>query len=103
MAKLREVILLLVTGGPLPPRFNDHPLAGEWRHYHDCHIEPDWLLIYKVGATTSIWFARERIPICSEPTQAGSGHSVIRAVRGRAGRSRPSRGRRGGGCVWRNS
>ena len=48
MAKLREVILLLVAGGPLPPRFNDHPLAGEWRHHRDCHIEPDWLLIYKI-------------------------------------------------------
>ena len=48
MSKLREVILLLAEGKPLPPRYKDHPLSGEWKHYRDCHIEPDWLLIYKI-------------------------------------------------------
>jgi len=48
MAKLREIILLLVEGGPLPSRYKDHPLSGDWSHYRDCHIEPDWLLIYSV-------------------------------------------------------
>ncbi len=47
MARLREVILLLTEGKPLPDRFKDHPLKGEWSHFRDCHIEPDWLLIYK--------------------------------------------------------
>src|SRR5436305_14996543 len=48
MTKLREAILLLVEGNPLPPRYKDHPLSGEWKHFRDCHIEPDWLLIYKI-------------------------------------------------------
>ena len=48
MAKLREVILLRIEGSPLPPRYKDHPLGGEWKHFRDCHIEPDWLLIYKI-------------------------------------------------------
>ncbi len=48
MAKLRELILLLIEGGPLPPRYKDHPLAGEWKDFRECHIEPDWLLIYKI-------------------------------------------------------
>ena len=48
MSKLREVILLLAEGKPLPPRYKDHPLSGEWKHYRDCHIEADWLLIYKI-------------------------------------------------------
>ncbi|MGA3055579.1 MAG: type II toxin-antitoxin system YafQ family toxin [Candidatus Korobacteraceae bacterium] len=48
MAKLRELIVLLAAGGPLPPRYKDHSLGGEWRHFRDCHIEPDWLLIYKI-------------------------------------------------------
>jgi mRNA interferase YafQ len=48
MVKLREVILLLMEGRPLPPRFKDHPLSGDWKHYRDCHIETDWLLIYKI-------------------------------------------------------
>jgi mRNA interferase YafQ len=48
MAKLREIILLLVEGTPLPPRYKDHPLAGNWKDCRDCHIEPDWLPIYRV-------------------------------------------------------
>jgi mRNA interferase YafQ len=48
MAKLREAIVLLLEGSPLPPRYGDHPLAGDWKHFRDCHIEPDWLLIYKI-------------------------------------------------------
>jgi mRNA interferase YafQ len=48
MAKLREVIWLLIEGNPLPARHKDHPLAGDWRHFRDCHIEPNWLLIYKI-------------------------------------------------------
>jgi mRNA interferase YafQ len=48
MSKLRELILLLIEGRPLPPRCKDHPLAGDWKYYRDCHIEPDWLLIYRI-------------------------------------------------------
>ena len=48
MAKLREIILLLIEGNPLPSRYKDHPLGGQWSHHRDCHIEPDWLLIYTV-------------------------------------------------------
>jgi mRNA interferase YafQ len=48
MAKLRDAIDRLVAGERLPPRFNDHPLVGQWSSYRDCHIEPDWLLIYKI-------------------------------------------------------
>jgi mRNA interferase YafQ len=48
MVKLREVIFLLVEGEALPSRYKDHTLGGEWRSFRDCHIEPDWLLIYKI-------------------------------------------------------
>ncbi|MGA2370186.1 MAG: type II toxin-antitoxin system YafQ family toxin [Candidatus Korobacteraceae bacterium] len=48
MAKLRELILLLSEGASLPPRYKDHPLRGNWLDYRDCHIEADWLLIYKI-------------------------------------------------------
>jgi mRNA interferase YafQ len=48
MAKLREAILLLIEGNPLPHRYKDHPRGGDWKHFRDCHIEPDWLLIYKI-------------------------------------------------------
>jgi mRNA interferase YafQ len=48
VSKLRELILLLTEGRPLPPRYKDHALNGEWKHFRDCHIEPDWLLLYKI-------------------------------------------------------
>jgi len=48
MSKLREVIGMLVEEIPLPPRYQDHPLSGDWKHFRDCHVEPDWLLLYKI-------------------------------------------------------
>ena len=48
LGKLKAVIELLLSGKPLPPRYNDHPLYGNWKNHRDCHIEPDWLLIYRV-------------------------------------------------------
>jgi len=48
MTKLRDLLLLLTEGGALPTQYRDHPLRGKWQHYRDCHIEPDWLLIYKI-------------------------------------------------------
>ena len=46
MGKLRAVIELLRHRQPLETRHRDHPLAGEWKGYRDCHVESDWLLIY---------------------------------------------------------
>ncbi len=48
MTKLRDLILLLAGETPLPVRYKDHPLSGEWKHHRDIHIEPDWLLLYKM-------------------------------------------------------
>ncbi len=55
MAKLRFVIQLLIDEEPLPSRLRDHPLKGVWKSYRDLHIEPDWLLIYKVDDTAVIF------------------------------------------------
>ncbi len=48
--KLRTFLALLVTGEPLPPRYNDHPLKGPWTGYRDAHIEPDWIVLYRIDA-----------------------------------------------------
>jgi len=40
LAKLRDVILLLVEEKSLPPHYKDHALMGEWKQFRDCHIEP---------------------------------------------------------------
>ena len=46
---LKEVIKLLCAETPLPERNRDHSLGGNWAGHRECHIQPDWLLIYKVG------------------------------------------------------
>ena len=38
---------LLATGEPLPEKNRDHPLHGDYEGYRECHINPDWLLIYE--------------------------------------------------------
>jgi len=48
MAKLRTLLTLLIEQKPLPASYKDHPLKGDWNGYRDAHIEPDWLLIYRV-------------------------------------------------------
>lgn len=48
IAKLKTLLELLIEGEPLPTIYLDHPLKGDWRGYRDAHIEPDWLLIYKI-------------------------------------------------------
>ena len=46
--KLKEIITLLANGEPLPPKNKDHQLKGNYKGHRECHIEPDWLLIYKI-------------------------------------------------------
>ena len=48
ITKLRDILGILLAAKPLPPRAKDHPLTGEFGGYRTCHIEPDWLLIYKI-------------------------------------------------------
>lgn len=57
MEKLRQVILLLVEEKPLPPSYKDHSLSGNWKHHRDIHIEPDWLLLYKIDGN-DLYLAR---------------------------------------------
>ena len=48
LEKLKTVARLLIAGEPLPASYKDHFLLGDWAHYRECHIEPDWLLVYKI-------------------------------------------------------
>ena len=48
LEKVKAVIDLLVDEEPLPPKNRDHKLGGNWIGRRDCHIEPDWILIYKL-------------------------------------------------------
>lgn len=46
--KLQKVVMILASGETLPDEYSDHPLRGNYSGYRECHIEPDWLLVYKI-------------------------------------------------------
>ena len=46
-AELLETVTMLAADEPLPRRYFDHPLSGEWSDHRDCHIRPDLILIYR--------------------------------------------------------
>ena len=48
LEKLHDVILLLASDADLPERCKPHKLKGNYYGYWECHVEPDWLLIYKI-------------------------------------------------------
>ena len=45
---LDEIITKLASCEQLPEKYKDHALSGHWSGHRDCHIQPDWLLIYRV-------------------------------------------------------
>lgn len=49
LAKLFAIVERLASGIALDPRHRPHPLLGEWKPKWECHIEPDWLLVYQVS------------------------------------------------------
>lgn len=52
--KLKVIIEKLVNRDKLPEKFRNHKLKGDFKDYWECHIEPDWLLIYKKTETELI-------------------------------------------------
>lgn len=45
---LDDAIRILASGNPLPEEYDDHILGGEYAGLHECHIRPDWLLVYDI-------------------------------------------------------
>jgi len=50
--KLHEIIETLRNRRPIDPKHKHHPLGGEWKGRRDCHVEPDWVLIYRKDDVT---------------------------------------------------
>jgi mRNA interferase YafQ len=48
LGKLQRLVALLLAGEQLPPEYKDHPLKGRWVTFRDAHLEPDWVVIYKI-------------------------------------------------------
>ena len=55
---LSEVIKLLEQNGTLPNNYKPHKLKGKWAKHWECHIKPDWLLIWYFNSKTEITFVR---------------------------------------------
>lgn len=46
--KLKDVMKKLINEEVLEEKYKDHPLKGKYSDFRECHIEPDWLLMYKI-------------------------------------------------------
>lgn len=51
---LLEIVDKLQNGESLPEKNKDHALTGNWREHRECHITPDWLLVYRIFENTLI-------------------------------------------------
>ena len=51
---LKEVVAKLANGEPLPEKHKDPSLSGNWSGHRECHISPDWLLIYQIDNNTLV-------------------------------------------------
>ena len=50
LEKLKAAVTMLAQGNTLAPQHRDHPLIGPWKGSRDCHLEPNWVLIYSIDA-----------------------------------------------------
>ena len=48
MSALQKIMKKIENEETLSPRFKDHSLSGNWKTHRELHVEPDWLLIYKL-------------------------------------------------------
>jgi mRNA interferase YafQ len=55
LRKLKHVTEIIISNKLLPRECQNHLLIGNYSKHYKCHIEPDWLLIYKIEATTVIF------------------------------------------------
>lgn len=56
LSLLQDVLEILASGEPLPEKYKDHNLLGNYKGCRECHITPDWLLIYEVSESQLILY-----------------------------------------------
>ncbi len=54
LAELKAVMTSLLAGERLAPKFKDHKLIGAWQGRRECHLHPNWLLIYKIDSARNL-------------------------------------------------
>lgn len=52
MSLIDDAIRILAEKGSLPAEYKEHNLTGDWQGFRECHIKPDWLMVYAVGNNT---------------------------------------------------
>ena len=52
--KIIPPLLMLLNADPLPPQYRDHPLKGKWSGHREFHLEPDWVVIYRIENDTTL-------------------------------------------------
>ena len=67
---LEQVVALLAMGEALPEKNRDHDLSGDWVGHRECHILPDWLLIYRIEDDVLLTAAGAEVYTCSPKTVA---------------------------------
>ena len=45
---LKDIVTKLANGKSLEAKYKDHPLSGDWAGHRECHIQPDWLFVYRI-------------------------------------------------------
>ena len=58
MVKLAALVDMLIRNEALPPRLRDHALTGNHAGRRECHLEPDWLVIYRLVGDDEVRFER---------------------------------------------
>ena len=58
LQELKEVIVRLAEEKTLDEKFCDYPLKGKYNSFRECHIRPDWLLIYKINGEDLVLIAQ---------------------------------------------
>jgi len=66
IAKAEDIIGMLADDIPLPEKYRDHALEGDWKGHRECHINPDWLLIYRKSDDGKLMLVLVRINTHSE-------------------------------------
>ena len=58
---LDELIVRLANDEPLLEKYRDHALSGNWKGHRECHVSPDWLLVYKKTSDGGLFLSLIRI------------------------------------------
>ena len=48
LSLLKKIISQLANGVQLDEKYRDHDLSGDWKGHRECHIQPDWRLVYRI-------------------------------------------------------